>query len=61
MFIVLEIIHPKVAVLVGPDKIKARLARQNTFIGQRTVYRIICKYELNRPLSRPRKMLRYIR
>jgi transposase InsO family protein len=34
---------------------------QGTVIGQRTVYRIICRWGLNRPLSEPRKRLRYIR
>ena len=58
---VLEIIILRLLFWWGPDKIKAWLARQGTFIGQRTVYRIICKYGLNRPLSKQRKRLKYIR
>jgi putative transposase len=60
-FVVMEIIVLRLLFWWGPDKIKAWLGRQGTVIGQRTVYRIICKWGLNRPLSRPRKRLRYIR
>jgi len=59
--VVLEVIVLRLLFWWGPDKIKAWLARQGTVIGQRTVYGIIYKYGLNRPLSKPRKRLRYIR
>jgi len=60
-FVVMEIIVLRLLFWWGPDKIKAWLERQGMHIGQRTVYRIICKWGLNRPLSKPRKRLRYIR
>jgi len=60
-FVVLEVIVLRLLFWWGPDKIKAWLERQGTVIGQRTVYRIIKEYGLNRPLSRPRRRLRYIR
>ncbi|MGQ9515316.1 MAG: hypothetical protein ACUVTL_09785, partial [Thermoproteota archaeon] len=59
-FVAIEIVVLRLLFWRRSDKIKAWLSRQGTFIGQRTVCRIIYKWGLNRPLSRPRKRLRYI-
>jgi hypothetical protein len=46
-FFVMEIVVLRMLFWWGLDKIKAWLARQGTFIGQRTICRIICRYGLN--------------
>ncbi|MGQ9515159.1 MAG: hypothetical protein ACUVTL_08965 [Thermoproteota archaeon] len=48
-------------ILLGTRQDQGLAGRQGKVIGQRTVYKIICKYGLNRPLRKPRKRLRWER
>lgn len=47
--------------LWGPDKIRGYIHRNGFDVGQATIYRILRRNGLNRPLDRPRKKNRYIR
>jgi putative transposase len=47
--------------LWGPDKIKGYLSKKGIEVTQYTLYSILKKQGLNRPLEKPRKRLQYIR
>ena len=59
--IVEEVISIRQATDWCPHKIAGHLRRQGVSIGHMTVYRILCRSNLNKPLQKPRVKRSYIR
>jgi putative transposase len=59
--IVEEILGVRVERQWGPDKLRGYLLRKGIDVSQSTIYRLLKKNELNHPLEKPRRRLKYIR